>query len=295
MKRGAKLSNVLKDAERLRLSFERYGLSGGTIRFFRKVIYDHYRREGRDLPWRKTRSPYRILVSEVMLQQTRVDRVLRKYPQFIEAFPDLRSLAVAPLKEVLGAWQGLGYNRRAMGLKAIALEAAKSGKGRMPVDSDALRDLPGIGAYTASALRCFAHGRAEPMIETNIRSVFIHFFFHGKTGVSDREIMPLVSRTLDKKDPRKWNYALMDYGVMLKKETSNPGKRSLHYQRQSPFEGSGRQLRGKILKILLAGSRLRQDDLVGQTGADAPRVEAALEGLVRDGLLIKKEGVFNIP
>ena len=165
------------------------------------------------MPWRTTRDPYSILVSEIMLQQTQVERVKTKYTEFLAAFPTIESLASSLLTDVLRTWQGLGYNRRAIALKRCAEEIVSRYSGQFPRDTAELETLPGIGPYTARAVAAFAFGMAEPLIETNIRTVFIHFFFHGRDRVSDREIMPLVARTLDRHNPREWYYALMDFGV----------------------------------------------------------------------------------
>lgn len=221
-----------------------------AIDAFRGVVYRHYEEYGRTFPWRKTFNPYSILVSEVMLQQTQVDRVTEKYRQFIKAFPDFPTLARVPLKAVLKAWQGLGYNRRALALKKIARIVTREYGNRVPRSFDELVKLPGIGKTTASEILAFAFNQPAVFVETNIRSVFIHVFFPDRDDVSDDEILPLVEKTLDRANPRAWYYALMDYGSDLKKQHANPGRRSAHYNRQSPFNGSNRQIRGQILRFL---------------------------------------------
>jgi A/G-specific adenine glycosylase len=191
----------------------------------------------------ENRDSYRILVSEIMLQQTQVERVLDKYKVFIRIFPDFSSLAVAPLADILKVWQGLGYNRRAVALQKIAISVMKESRGRLPVTREELLKLPGIGKYTASAILTFACNQPNIFIETNIRRVFIHFFFRDRENISDAEILPLIEMTLDAGNPREWYYALMDYGAMLKKTVENPNRKSSHYKKQAPFHGSNRQLR----------------------------------------------------
>ena len=192
-------------------------LTAATIRTFRNTIYDHYHRHGRDLPWRRTRNPYRVLVSEIMLQQTQVDRVIEKYGLFLSSFPDFQTLAAASVKDVLRLWQGLGYNRRALGLKALAERVVTQHRGRLPSDPDKLIALPGIGKYTAGAVGAFAFNKPVVFMDTNIRRVFIHTFFKDQDLIEDAHILPLVEQTLDASDPRSWYNALMDYGAMLAK------------------------------------------------------------------------------
>jgi A/G-specific DNA glycosylase len=218
---------------------------------FRRTVLTYYQAHGRDLPWRHTRDPYRILVSETMLQQTQVPRVLVKYEEFLAAFPDIGALAAAPLEAVLRAWQGLGYHRRALSLQKTAAIVATEHDGELPRSVPDLVRLPGVGPATAGAVAAFAYGAAHPFIETNIRAVYLHCFFPDRSDVTDREILPLVEATLDHIDPRSWYYALMDYGVMLKRAFPNPSRRSRHHTRQSLFLGSRRQLRAQVLRVLL--------------------------------------------
>jgi A/G-specific adenine glycosylase len=273
--------------------YRKEGLSRRSVSLFRNMIYDHSRKEGRSLPWRKTRNPYRILVSEVMLQQTQVGRVLDKYKLFIETFPDFASLARAPLADILGVWQGLGYNRRAIALKKTAGTVMKDFGGRLPLSPEVLIKLPGIGKYSASAIYTFAAVRPSLFIETNIRRVFIHFFFRDRQGIEDTDILPFIARTMDKKNPRGWYYALMDYGVKLKAEVENPNRRSSRYRKQSPFEGSARQLRGAIVRVLAASPGMTKSQLAKKVG-HAGEIDPLLSDLVREGFLEKKRGRFGI-
>ena len=262
---------------------------------FRKTIYHHYREHGRTLPWRETDDPYRILVSEIMLQQTQVERVLGKYPPFVDAFPDFKTLAAAPLSAVLALWRGMGYNRRALQLKKCAVDVVERHGGRLPETLEALRELPGVGKATAGSIAAFAYNKPAVFIETNIRRVFLHFFFPGREGVRDAEILPLVDRALDRSDPRAWYHALMDYGVMLKKEHGNMNVRSRHYKKQPAFEGSNRQIRGEVLRLLVAEPRLSEAEIVRRVGRDPGRTRIALERLASEGLIAGKGEEYWIP
>lgn len=221
------------------------------IRAFKSAVWRYYRMHKRQMPWRNTRDPYKILVSEVMLQQTQVVRVMEKYPPFIKTFPDFHALAFASPRAILAAWQGLGYNRRALLLKKCAEIVVREYEGILPRVSAELEKLPGIGSATAGSVAAFAFNAPAPFIETNIRRVFIHFFFPAAKKVRDEQILELVEKTVDCVKSREWYYALMDYGAMLAKTIPNPNKKSASYTRQSRFRGSDRELRGKILKLVL--------------------------------------------
>ena len=280
---------------RFRLLLEQEGLSPRTVQSFRKHVYDASRKGGRDdLPWRLTRDPYRIMVSEIMLQQTQVARVKTKYGEFLAAFPDVSTLAHALLQDVLAAWQGLGYNRRGMALKRAAEAIVTQFGGVVPETPEELRTLPGIGPYTAGAIAAFAFNRPELFIETNIRSVYIHLFFHDRHGVADREILPLLAATLDRDQPREWYYALMDYGVRLKREVPNPGRRSAHHVRQSPFPGSNRELRSSILRMILADGDSTEAKLIAHIDREPEQVRDNLRDLEREGFIVRKGKFFRI-
>jgi A/G-specific adenine glycosylase len=269
-------------------------LTPEEVKRFRETVRAWYRANGRSLPWRETRDPYAILVSEVMLQQTQVDRVRTKYAEFLGLFPDITTLARASLKAVLAAWQGLGYNRRAVALKRCAETVAERWGGTLPATVEELESLPGIGTYTARAIAAFAYGQPTVFIETNIRAVFIHSFCHDRQGVHDREIIPLVTRTLDRRNPRDWYYALMDYGVMLKKVHANPGRRSAHHTRQSPFRGSNRELRSRILRAILAAPGITGMELIEGLGTDPAKVRENLCRMEKEGFIEEKGGRFSV-
>jgi A/G-specific adenine glycosylase len=269
-------------------------VSGQKIRAFRAVVWKYFRVSGRhNLPWRKTKDPYKILVSELMLQQTQVQRVLPKYSQFLKLFPTIKTLAAAPLSEVLKAWQGLGYNRRAKFLHQLAQEVMQNHQGKLPRAEVELVELPGIGKATAAALAAFAFNKPTTYLETNVRSVFIHYFFNDRQGVSDAELVPLIVDAAEGQDPRTWNWALLDYGVYVKKTYGNPNKKSKHYTKQSKFEGSDRQVRGAVLRLLGDGG-MKELELVLALGLDTERVLKSVVGLLKEGLVSRCRGYLRL-
>ncbi|GFO68118.1 endonuclease III [Geomonas limicola] len=264
------------------------------IAAFREVVLDFFATQGRTLPWRETRDPYAILVSEIMLQQTQVDRVKEKYREFLAQFPTLEALAAAELSLVLSVWQGLGYNRRALALKNCAQAVVERLDGKLPADIAQLESLPGIGPYTARAVAAFAFGIPSPFIETNIRSVFILHFFPGAESVHDRDLLPLVEATLLRDRAREWYYALMDYGAMLKRTRVNPGRQSAHHVRQSPFRGSNRERRSLILRNILASPGITHNELAHALPDQAESLAGNLERLEREGFIRREQGGFVI-
>lgn len=251
------------------------------MRAFRSRVMEYWKRSGREhLPWRHTKDPYVILVSEIMLQQTQADRVIPFFTRFIARFPTPAALARAPLSLVLRHWSGLGYNRRAKFLHEAAKRIVSEHGGMLPRTYEGLRALPGIGEYTAKAVRVFAYGEPESLIETNVRTVFLHHFFPRGRSVSDARLMPLIARAIEGQDPRTWYAALMDYGTYLKATRPNPSRKSKHHVKQKPFEGSLRQARGKILRAFLAGAPV--SSVRTELGA---RFAPALASLEKEGLL----------
>ena len=235
-----------------------------TVKDFQKKIYAHYLKEKRSLPWRSTRDPYKILISEVMLQQTQAPRVIPKYKEFLKLFPTVTDLAKAETKNVLSVWQGLGYNRRALALLRCAQAIAGEYKGKFPKSYEGLLVLPGVGPYTASAIMVFAYNKPQMMIETNIRAVFIHFFFPNSKNISDKELIPLIEKYTDIVNPKEWYNALMDYGAMLKRTIVNPSRLSAHHIKQSAFKGSNRQVRGTIIKLYTQNPKITKQTLVNK-------------------------------
>lgn len=263
---------------------------------FVKTVWDFYQQSGRhDLPWRLSTDPYHILVSEVMLQQTQVERVIPKYRAFLKQFGTIQKLAAAPLAEVLTLWQGLGYNRRAKMLHECAKVVLHDYRGRLPSDESRLRALPGIGPYTARAVLAFAFKTALPLIETNVRTVYLHHFFTDATDVHDSELLRLIEVTLDADNPREWYYALMDYGSHLKRTVGNNISKSKHYTKQSAFKGSDRQIRGAIIRQLTNGPYTYKKLLAALRVFEDVRIAAQLERLMAEKLITKKGHTFSLP
>jgi A/G-specific adenine glycosylase len=283
--------------ETLTPSAELYAPSGMTRRSipeFQQMVLSHYYRHGREMAWRTTTDPYCILVSEIMLQQTQVGRAAVKYPEFIDAFPDFATLADAPLADILRVWQGMGYNRRAIALQKCALRVTGEYSGILPRDVETLATFPGIGHATASSIAAFAFNLPVVFIETNIRRVFIHYFFPGTDSVRDDEILPLAGRALYRENPRVWYWALMDLGASLKKSIPNPNRRSVHYTRQSAFEGSDRQIRGQVLKLLVLRGKMTPAAIVRELRDDRARVLKILAGLEDEGFIRKAGRSFAL-
>jgi A/G-specific adenine glycosylase len=269
---------------------------------FEKTVGDYYGKHRRSFPWREDITPYRVIVSEIMLQQTQVSRVVPKFESFMRKFPDFETLAAAPLRDVLGEWQGLGYNRRGLQLKKLAeMVVAMDG---LPQTKEALMELPGIGPNTAGSVLAFAYNIPQAFIETNIRSVFIHFFFkNSRRKVDDKDILKLVEKSLEigktgKKitNPREWFYALMDYGAYLKSSHPNPSRKSKHHVRQSPFKGSNRELRARILRSIIEKPRTAEEikRLFKTKTIPAPPIRKNLTALTKEGFIAEKNGTFHI-
>ncbi|MBA3550681.1 A/G-specific adenine glycosylase [Patescibacteria group bacterium] len=267
-----------------------------TPKKFQETIWKYYRENKRSFAWRETLDPYAILVSEIMLQQTQTERVKIKYAEWMKLFPTVESLAYASLQKVLESWQGLGYNRRALALKHAAETIAKTYDGKFPDTFDGLLELPGIGPYTAGAVMAFAFNKPFPVIETNIRTVYIHFFFGDKFGqIHDKELLPLIKKTLPRKasagcGPREWYYALMDYGVYVKKNIGNLNKRSRHYTKQSKFEGSNRQIRSGIVKAITFKPHT---SISLQDYFKKNLIEVTEEQIIKNLIILEKEGFIT--
>jgi len=262
------------------------------------------RRLYREFPWRATRDPYAILVSEVMLQQTQVARVVPFYETWLADFPTLEALAAAPLEVVLRSWQGLGYNRRAIALKRVAetvVDGTPLGKeAALPCDRGQLLALPGVGPATASGVRAFAFGQPDPYLETNVRAVFLHELFADRDGVPDSEIAPLVAQAsaiagAGGIEPRAWNYALLDYGAYLKRAVPNPSRRSAHHGRQSTFEGSRRQKRARLLRSVMATPGASAEDHSVDLGLEPGEALGILEDLAAEGFVARDDEGWRVP
>jgi len=265
---------------------------------FVDAVWNFYIEHGRhDLPWRKTKSPYRVHVSEAMLQQTQVLRVVPKYNTFIQSFPTVVALSDASLGEVLELWQGLGYNRRAKMLHACAQEIVSTYNSTYPRTYVELCTLPGIGPYTAGAVSAFAFNTPVAIIETNIRTVYTHHFYNNATDIDDKELVRIIESTLDIKNPREWYWALMDYGAYLKKEYGSINNQSKHYTKQSKFSGSDRQIRGALVRVL-AESKFPVSRIVilkKLSHLEDIRIDSQLEKLQAEGLVTKTKQSYHLP
>jgi A/G-specific adenine glycosylase len=267
-----------------------------TIQRFQETVWEYYQAHGRhDLPWRLPEksgafSPYRIMVSEIMLQQTQVARVIPKFLSFVDRFPDFQSLTDAPLAEVLTLWSGLGYNRRAKFLWQAATMVDKEFHNTLPRTPKELAVLPGIGIHTAGAVLAYAYNQPVVFIETNIRTVVLYHFFPGQNHVTDKQIAEYVAETLPELElTREWYWALMDYGSYIKRQVGNLSRAAASYSKQSRFEGSNRQIRGAVLR-LLSGSPKSHEDLTREI-IDT-RLSAILLQLADEQLIHEQNGRF---
>jgi A/G-specific adenine glycosylase len=267
-------------------------MAENKIKDFKKIVWAHYKKFGRrDLPWRKTKNPYRILVSEIMLQQTQVERVIPFYKKFVKEFPTAKKLSAAPLSEVLKSWQGLGYNRRAKMLH----EAAKQLSAQKTFSIAELEKLPGVGAYTARAIAAFAFNQEVIFVETNIRTAVLHHFFANKKKISDKEIEKILTQVLPKGKSREWYSALMDYGAYLKKSGIKLNAKHQNYAKQKKFSGSNREARGAILRELAASSRTQAQLLYLFDSSRHSQLRSALTALEKEGLIQKKGRRYALP
>ncbi len=270
------------------------GINDEIITIFQRLIYEYYNKFGRDFPFRQQINPYYVLVSEIMLQQTQTNRVSLKFLEFIKRFPDFESLARANNNEILETWQGLGYNRRAIALKKIANIIIQEYNGELPNSIDILKSFPQIGHNTASSILTFAYNRPTFFIETNIRRVYIYYFFPGRTEIDDKEILEILKKTIDAKNPREWYYALMDYGVMLKKNHPDLYKRSKHYKKQPKFKGSDREIRGQILKLLIKKKEFPIEEMIKKIGLSKIRVKKIIDQLEKEEFLKKVDNLIKL-
>lgn len=284
---------------------------------FQETIWQKGRELYRDMPWREDTRPYYVLVSELMLQQTQVDRVIPKFNAFIAAFPNEQTLAKASLADVLMLWQGLGYNRRAKYLHDAAKMIINVYDGIFPATYETLKTLPGVGPNTAGAIMTYAYNQPVVFIETNVRTVYFEHFFANRQDVSDKEIAEKVRQTWPwgqgkeqperriysapgamrktvglSYEPKAFYWALMDYGSWLKKQGAGRLRQSKHYKKQTALKGSVREVRGQILRTLASGD-LRLEDLQKRVTYDA-RFDVALAGLLRDGLLTQTEHLLHL-
>ncbi len=275
-----------------------------TIERFLTELWQYYHDYGRrGMAWRQPESDgrydsYKILVSEVMLQQTQVPRVEPKYAEFIESFPTVIELASSPLGDVLQHWSGLGYNRRAKYLWQAAQMVVTKFGGTFPHVTTELQTLPGVGPNTAGAILAYAYDQPIAYIETNIRTVIIHHFFQDQTAIADpdiRSILEQIIKLLPSFEPgfsyREFYWAMMDYGAYLKKTVGNLNRASKTYSIQSVFQGSRRQLRGHILR-LLTERPYDQQEMMAATADD--RTASVLVDLAAEGLIVVQNQMISL-
>lgn len=286
------------------------------ITTFRTNVFKRGLERYRDLPWRNTHDAYAIWISEVMLQQTQVSRVDGRWQHWLERFPSADALASASVADVLDEWQGMGYNRRALALRNAALEIAEKYAGELPPDAAALKALPGIGLATAAGICAFAYDLPGVYLETNVRTVFLHELMPEAVEVPDKVLVPMVAEACPTEPleipgarqlctPRSWYYALLDYGAYLKKALPNPSRRSKTHTRQSKFEGSHRQKRAEVVRILLATPEgLHLEEIVRELSAQEtnqgrPPVEEAyvaqiLSALAQEGFCSQVDELYAV-
>ncbi len=271
-------------------------LSNDQVQAFQETLWNFYAANERDLLWRQPEpdgnfDPYKILVSEIMLQQTQVVRVTPKYQEFLLKFPTVSVLATSSLSDVLEVWQGLGYSRRARFLREAAWMIEDEFAGEFPGTIQELVKLPGVGVNTAGAIMNYAYNQPTVFVETNVRTVYIHHFFADRTDVHDRELLPLIEATMNRENPREFYWALMDYGTYLKQTVGNLNRASKHYAKQSTFEGSARQVRGEVLRQLQSGP---QSLPVLQQAIVDDRLQSVLDGLQRDQMIVRTDDLYHI-
>ena len=259
---------------------------------FQELVKQKSHKLYRDMPWRQDTRPFYVLVSELMLQQTQVDRVIPKFNAFIERFPDEKTLASASLGDVLRLWNGLGYNRRAKFLHEAAKKIVTEHEGIFPEVYEDILALPGVGQSTAGAIMAYAFNKPVVFIETNVRTVYFHHFFNDEAKISDVELAKLVKKTVDTTNPREFYWAVMDYGTWLKKNHPSVITRSKHYKKQTPLEGSAREMRGQIIRLLATDAQ--DANILSEKFKKDPRFEPALASLARDGLIEKSNNEFHL-
>lgn len=280
--------------ERFSKELKNQEFSPKLLEHFRQAVWSFYHQEKRFFAWRNAIDPYKIVVSEVMLQQTQTQRVIEKFQTFTHEFKTFEELANAPVRAVLAEWVGLGYNRRGLALHGIAQKVINEFDGQLPDDPEVLQTFKGLGPATAASIVAFAFNKPTVFIETNIRAVYLHTFFNDHQDVTDKELMPLVELTVDYINPREWYYALMDYGVVLKKLYKNPSRKSKHHTTQSKFEGSDRQIRGAIIKVLTQKPSATLKQLHALFPDQEKRVEKILDGLYKEGFVLKKAHSYRL-
>jgi len=272
----------------------RFKLTFRDISNFQEFIFSWWQTNRRDFPWRHTRDPYRITVSEIMLQQTQADRVVLKYTEFLAAYPTVSKLAACPKADVLRIWKGLGYNRRALYLYNIAKIITKVHHNKFPFTEQQLIKLPGVGRYTARATMVFAYGIDVAMVDTNIRKILTHFFYSGRLQ-KDSVIQKTADMLVPKGKSWEWHQALMDYGAFAFRTATRPDKKR---KAIVPFKESDRFFRGRMLDLLRV-KRQKGKALIRSMARDFKRPQTdmvrILDALVKDGLAQRRKGLVALP
>ncbi|MBS3749846.1 MAG: Fe-S cluster assembly protein HesB [Candidatus Thermoplasmatota archaeon] len=260
------------------------------IKKFQHKVFHFYEEYKRDLPWRKTNDAYKILVSEFMLQQTQVSRVINYYTRWMNTWPTVHSLANETYKNVLQAWMGLGYNRRAMYLHNTANIIVDEFDGDVLSAVNHYEKLPGIGLYTAKAIQIFAANADIATVDTNIRRILINEFDLDES-ISDKELFQLAKQCLPKGKSRNWHNALMDYGALhlTSRKTGIKPK-----TQQSNFQGSDRQIRGKILRLLLKEDQSAYQ-LQKELKVESERLSKILNKMVDEKTVGKTNKNYHVP
>lgn len=281
-----------------------------------RAIQRWYKRQGRTLPWRDISNPYRIFISEIMLQQTQVSRVLVKYPEFLRRFPTLGSLANAKRRDVVLAWQGMGYNNRAVRLHQFALAVTQNHRGKIPQNFDSLIALPGVGKYTANALLSSAFNKQLPIVDVNVQRVLSRIFWRMKSTSEMRnakEIWKLAEGILPNKSAYDWNQALMDLGAMVctatspkcdicpvaklcSSRTGMKRENAVRPKREPSLNGiPNRMYRGKIIQLLrrLNGTGSIRADLLARAvyPTFSQKNEKWMKKLIAD---LEKDGLIQL-
>ena len=288
-----------------------------TLKFLHRTLFRWYSANGRSFLWRSTRDPYVILVSEIMLQQTQVGRVEQKLPAFLRRFPGFRELAGASNAEIIRAWQGMGYNSRALRLRDCAASVVERHHGRLPRDPAGLLTLSGIGPYTSHAVACFAFRRQVPLVDVNIRRVISRLFWHmsSRDAAKPDRVIWETARAVLPVNAYTWNQALMDFGSLVctarkphcgscpvrpacrsrhLEHISERGKRSEPRRAEPGYGGIARRIwRGKLvetLRTLPRGRKISVRDLVvsvkpDYTRRDLPWFQTLLSTLAREGIV----------
>jgi A/G-specific adenine glycosylase len=267
-----------------------------TPQKFRNIVWKYYAEHGRHtLPWRKSYNPYKVLISEMMLQQTQVERVIPYFKAWMKKYPSVRALAKAPLADVLRQWQGLGYNRRAKFLHGAAKEIVATYNGKIPEDAAILESIWGIGSYTARAIVTFAYNHDAIVLETNTRTAITHHFFADRESVSDEDVSHMLKKVLPHGRSREWYSALMDYGAYLKRSGVRINAKSKGYSKQSTFKGSGRKARGALLRHLTKGPEGKMKLMKLLPNERKDQLEEQLQKLVKEGMVERSRSVYRLP